>query len=471
MFRVLATITVVLVVLAGVTIGYVVGTQSIQGGGPTPDRAGVEHAAYAFYATLGQLGNTDAENRLDAMLAPEFTEQRLDLPQTLDREQFMRAAVQEQRTFPGRRLMPVRIGVDDVWAMVVLQTVDVAPGRFAAIEIPASSLYRREMLEVIDGRIATRIVLEGPGSSFRSLPSARIPFDGVGMQTIEVVRKVYAPHAVDRTEVIGPVVLVAESGTFEIGQSGAIGESFDAGAARTIAAPGGLELENLSDAAASLLVLAIVSVETPTSLPVQGESQDTGPGVTAQRIAQSRPFLPGASCTDVALGTAIVAPGVRLPAHVTGGHEIVVPVAGSLDASSERQRFLRTDAAHHWQDATRLATLEQGIAVAAPPGTRTAYLATGEQPASFWVFAVEFPDAGCAAAVDQRHLHQGKASGDRPSADRKRSQLIHSTAISSSTGASSTSLPSTSSNAQISKAVSTHHWQTASMTKSSRYVR
>ena len=90
------------------------------------------------------------------MLAPDFTERRLELQQTLDRETFLRTVAQEWETTPGRQLDPIALESDGEWVMAVLQTSESSPATFAAIDLPASSRIRREMLRIVDGQIAER---------------------------------------------------------------------------------------------------------------------------------------------------------------------------------------------------------------------------------------------------------------------------------------------------------------------------
>ena len=87
--------------------------------------------------------------------------------------------------------------------------------------------------------------------------------------------------------------------------------------------------------------------------------------------------------------------GTRLPRHRTEGYEFLIPLAGRLDASSENEAFLRTDRTRPWQDETSFATVGDGIALAAPPGSWTAYTVTSDEPAQAWVFAVIFDATRC----------------------------------------------------------------------------
>jgi hypothetical protein len=235
-------------------------------------------------------------------------------------------------------------------------------------------------------------VLEGQEIELRSLPSAYVTFDSAGMQTLEVVRRRYDPNALERIVLDGPGSIVAESGAVTIGTPGT---TLEAGDELTVQETDALAIENNSNTPASLLVLTIVPIDTPRSIPAISDQKDAGPGVTAQRIGQTMAFLPESSCFTIESGLASLAPGTRLPRHRTGGYEFLIPLAGQLDANSENEPFLRTDSTRIWQNETSFATVGEGIALAAPPGSWTTYSATGDEPTRAWVFAVIFDATRC----------------------------------------------------------------------------
>jgi hypothetical protein len=392
MSRALIVLAAIVIVLSGVVVGYLAGSQTVFPGRSSPVRPDVERSASAFYARLGTLGDDGAVDDLIAMLAPDFTERQVEVQQTLDRESFLRAVEQEWATAPGRQLAPISLTSDGEWVMAVLQPAESSPGTFAAIALPASSRIRREMLHVVDGQIAERIVLEGQEIGLRSLPSAHVSFESAGMQTLEVVRRRYDPHALERLVLDGSGSIVVESGAVEIGRPGI---TLEAGDQLAVQATDALAIENDSGTPASLLVLMIVPIDTPRSIPALSDQDDGGPGVTAQRIAQTHAFLPVASCFSIEGGVATLAPGNGLPRHRTEGYEFLIPLAGRLDARGENEPFLRTDSMRTWQDETSLATVSDGIALAASPGSWTTYSAAGDDPTRAWLFAVIFDATGC----------------------------------------------------------------------------
>jgi hypothetical protein len=276
--------------------------------------------------------------------------------------------------------------------MAVLQPAESSPGTFVAIALPESSRVRREMLRVVDGQVAERIVLEGQEIGLRSLPPAHVSFESAGMQTLEIVRRRYAPNALERIVLDGPGSIVVESGTVTIGTPGV---TLEAGDELTVRTTGALAIENNSSTPASVLVLTIVPIDTPRSIPALSDQDDGGPGVTAQRIAQTMAFLPESSCFVVESGLALLVAGTRLPRHRTEGYEFLIPLAGQLDARSDNEPFLRTDSARTWQDETSFASVGDGTALAASPGSWTTYSVTGDEPARIWFFAVIFDAKGC----------------------------------------------------------------------------
>lgn len=392
MSRALILLAAIVIVFSGVAVGYLAGSRTGFSDRSTPVRPDAERSATAFYARLGTLGDDGGMDDLAAMLAPDFSERRLELQQTLDRASFLRTVEQEWATTPGRQLVPVALESDGDWVMAVLQPAESSPGTFAAIDLPASSRVRREMLRVIDGQIAERIVLEGQEIELRSLPAAHVSFDSAGKQTLEVVRRQYDPHALERIALDGPGSIVVESGTVTIGTPGT---TLEAGDELAVGAADALAIENDSNSPASVLVLSIVPIDTPRSIPALSDQDDSGPGVTVERIAQTRAFLPVASCFSIESGVASLAPDNRLPRHRTEGYEFLIPFAGRLDARSENEPFLRTDSDRTWQDATFFATVGDGTALAASPESWTTYSVTGDDPVRAWVIAVIFDATGC----------------------------------------------------------------------------
>ena len=392
MSRALIVLAAFVIVLSGVAVGYVAGYRSIERHQPASRLPDVERSASAFYEQLGALGDDGRVDDLAAMLKSDFRERRLELQQTLDRQSFLRTVEQEWATAPGRQLIPISLASDGEWVMAVLQPDESSPGSFVAIALPESSRIRREMLRVVDGQIAERIVLEGQEIGLRSLPSVRVSFEGVGPQTLEVVRRRYDPHALERIVLDGPGSIVVESGAVTIDGPRI---TLEVGEHLAVQATDALAIENDSTTPASVLVLTIVPIETPRSIPALSDRDDVGPGVSAQRIAQTHAFLPVASCFSIESGVASLAPGNRLPRHRTEGYEFVIPLAGQINARSETNLFLRTDRTRTWQDATSFATVSDGIALAASPGSWTTYEVDGEDPARAWVFAVIFDATGC----------------------------------------------------------------------------
>jgi hypothetical protein len=392
MSRALIVLATIVIVCSGVAVGYLAGRQTVFSDRSTPVRTDVERAATAFYARLGALGDDGGMDDLAAMLAPDFTERQLELQQTLDREAFLKTVAQEWATTPGRQIVPVTLESDGDWVMAVLQPAESGPGTFAAIDLPASSGIRREMLRVADGQIAERIVLEGQEMELRSLPSVRVSFQSAGMQRLEIVRRHYTPHALEQLTPDGPGSIVVESGAITVGTPGI---RLEAGEQLTLQEAGALDIENDSTTPASVLVLTIVPIDTPRSIPALSNQGDAGPGVTAQRIGQTMAFLPESFCFTIEGGLASLASGSRLPRHRTAGYEFLLPLAGQLDASSETDPFLRTDSARTWQDETSLATVSDGIALAASPGSWTTYSAASDDPTRAWLFAVIFDATGC----------------------------------------------------------------------------
>lgn len=392
MSRALIVLTAIVIVLSGVVMGYVAGSRTIARHRVAAHRPGIERSANAFYELLDALGNDGSEGDLAAMLAPDFTERRLELQQTLDREAFLHAVTQEWTTTPKRQLVPIALESDGEWVMAVLQMTESSPPTFAAIALPKSSRILREMLRVVDGKIAERIVLEGQEIALRSLPSAHMSFGSAGKQTLEIVRRRYGPNALERIVLDGPGSIVVESGALTIGTPGT---TLKAGDELIVRAADALVIANGSNTSASLLVLMIVPIDAPRSIPKLSDQNEVGPGVTAQRIGQTRAFLPESFCFTIEGGLVSLAPVNRLPRHRTGGYEFLIPLAGLLDASSEKGPFLRTDSTRPWQDETSFATVGDGVALAAPPGSWTTYSVTGDEPARAWVFAVTFDATHC----------------------------------------------------------------------------
>lgn len=392
MSRVLILVAAVVIVLSGVAVGYVAGNRAIDRHQPAPSLPDVERSASAFYEQLSALGDDGGTDALAAMLSPDFTERRLELHQTLDRASFLRTVAQEWATTPGRQIVPVTLESDGDWVMAVLQPAGSSAGTFAAIDLPASSRIRREMLRVADGQIAERIVLEGQEMELRSLPAVRVSFQSAGMQTLEIVRRHYTPHALEQFALDGPGAIVVESGAVAVGTPAI---RLEAGDHLPLQKTGALAIENDSTTPASVLVLTIVPIDTPRSIPAISDHKDAGPGVTAQRIDQTPAFLPEATCFSIEGGMAALAQGSRLPRHRTAGYEFFIPLDGRVDARGEDEPFLRTDRDRIWQDETSFATVGEGIALAASPGTWTTYAVDGEDPARAWVFAVLFDATSC----------------------------------------------------------------------------
>src|SRR5215218_6259302 len=169
MIRAGTAVVALLVLFSGLTAGYMAGARGDDPALASEQEQADERVVAAFYDVLGSLTQPGAEERLAKSLSPDFIEQRLDIQQTLEREAFVRAVIQEARTFPERRLVPTRVGSDRGWVVVMVQTVDAAPGRFGSIPMPESTVFQKELLHAQDGKVTGRVVLEGTGSLLRSL--------------------------------------------------------------------------------------------------------------------------------------------------------------------------------------------------------------------------------------------------------------------------------------------------------------
>ncbi len=388
MKRLGATLIGILALCATLAVGYLAGGRPLSHGTAVGRDLADERTAAAFYAALGGLEEPSAQERLAALLAPDFTEQRIDIQQTLGREAFLRAVAQEARTFPDRSLVPIHIGSDSGWVVATVQTVDAAPGTFGSIPLPASALVRTELLQVEDGKIAGRVVQEGTGSLLRSLAPVKLHAERIGSLTIKIEQREYAAHTEEQLMLPVDTLIVAELGQLIIGSPGARttldeGESFLGSAGHE------LTIANESDAPARILTLFTALIETPSVAADANQPQESAPGITVTMAGQSHYFVPDLSCFAVTAGHAALATGMKLPSHRTVGYELVVPISGELEARNQQGDFLRTDAGHQWQDELPFATIAPGISVAAPPDSWTTYTASGEAPARFWMFTVE----------------------------------------------------------------------------------
>lgn len=396
MTKILAGLAIIIVVLGGGVVGFLSGAQSISRDQDHFDRIASQRSAQAFYSTLNQLDNTGGLDRLALLLAPSFLERRVDLQQTLDRQEFLNAIAMEHRTFPGRKLIPVRTSSDGAWVMVLLQMADDGPGTFAGVPLPTQSLIRREMLNIVDGKIVERIVLAGEDSSFWTLPTVQLPFRGIGPQTIDVVSRTYAPYGDERIEWDRPAVLIVRMGQLQIESTTQHRLALNTFAMVALPDPGSMEITNVSNEPAELAMILVGPAAIPQSVPDGLHRSDASAGISVQRVAQSTLFFSTATCIDVSAGLTTLLPSSQLPSHDTSAYEVVTPSRGNLDAHNDNAPFLRTYAERAWQDSTPFTALAEGVSTVAPPGSRTWYVATGNQPTSAWFVSIQLETA-CSA--------------------------------------------------------------------------
>ena len=349
MSRALIVLAAIVIVFSGVAVGYLAGSQTVFSDRSTPVRSDVERSASAFYERLGALGDDGGTDDLAAMLAPDFSERRLELQQTLDRQTFLRTVAQEWATTPGRQLVPISLASDGEWVMAVLQPAESSPGTFVAIALPESSRVRREMLRVVDGQVAERIVLEGQEIGLRSLPPAHVSFESAGMQTLEIVRRRYAPNALERIVLDGPGSIVVESGTVTIGTPGV---TLEAGDELTVRTTGALAIENNSSTPASVLVLTIVPIDIPAQY-----SRDLGSGRRRAGSHGSANRADDGVFAGVVLfrhreRTRLLVAGTRLPRHRTERVRISRP-AGREAGCEQRKRAIPSHRQHRGHGRTK----------------------------------------------------------------------------------------------------------------------
>ena len=149
-----------------------------------------ERTVASFYEALGALDQTSGQERLAELLAPDFTEQRLDIQQTMSREAFLRAALQEARTFPDRKLVPTSIAGDRGWAVVMVQTVDAGPGKLrddSATRLHARATRAAPFRGWTDCR-PRRARRDRLAASIAGR-QCRLDMEGFGSQTIKIARR------------------------------------------------------------------------------------------------------------------------------------------------------------------------------------------------------------------------------------------------------------------------------------------
>jgi hypothetical protein len=388
MKRTAATLIGILALCSTLAVGYLAGGRPLSHGAAVGQDLADERTAAAFYQALEGLEEPAAQERLAALLAPDFTDQRIDIQQTLGREAFLQAVAQEARTFPERALVPIRIGSDSGWVVATVQTVDATPGSFGSISLPPSAIVRTELLHVEHGRMTSRVVLKGSGSLLRSLAPVKLHAERLGSLTIKISQRDYAAHSEEYLVLPVDALIVVDLGQLIIGSSGAR-TTVDEGTSFLGSAGQELTIANESDAPARILTLFTSLIETPSVAADANQPQESAPGITVTMVGQSRYFVPDHSCFAVIAGHAAMAAGMKLPSHRTVGYEMVVPTSGELEASNQNTAFLRTDSEQQWQDELPFVRLTSGSSATAPPESWTTYSVSGNAPARFWIFTVE----------------------------------------------------------------------------------
>lgn len=403
------------VLVGGVSVGYLMGTQAAGDTGSQRWEAQTRTAS-RFYEELGSLGQYPTDAPLADLLSPEFTDQRLAIQQTFDRTDFMRAAIQEARAFPQRQFVPVRMTSDRGWVLVLVNVIDVAPGQFGGVSWLPSERLQRELLSVQDDRIAGRIVLEGAGSVLRSLEPVSLWVGDGGTQTIKISRHDFDAYASEQPVLPVDTLLVAERGRFSVRIDGA-NFTLDAGESLLLPGDRAVSISNETNTSARLFALDSSPIDQPAIDADTNQTRQVAPGVAVATVGQSQHFLPDLPCLTVTAGFAVMAPGERLPTHRTTGFELLLPTTGTIEVRSQDRDFLRTDAARQWQDEAPFAAIEPGLAVAAPPGSLLSATVTSQEPAGYWMFAAE-PSSGCSSSgssSDSRESSVGDASKSAPS--------------------------------------------------------
>ncbi|MEZ4530011.1 MAG: hypothetical protein R2855_03185 [Thermomicrobiales bacterium] len=394
MVRLGALVIVVLVLLVGLAGGYLAGMQSSDDTGPRWEAQ--QRTAERFYEALDALGQDPSDDRLGTLLAPEFTDQRLDIERTLTRADFMRAAVEEARTFPHRQFTPIRMTSDRGWVLAVVQVVDAEPGEFGAIPLPPVERLQRELLYLRDEWIVGRIVLEDAGTTLRSLEPVVLRGASAGMQTIKLSRHDFDAYASEQTAFTTDTLVVGDRGRFSVRYDGEE-RTLEAGESMLIAADRAVSISNETDAPGRILTLSTAPIEQPTVDSTANQPRQLAPGVVVSVAGQSQHFVSGADCLDVSIGFAVMAPGQRLPEHQTAGYELILPTSGAIDVRSQKRDLLQTDAVRQWQDERSFAAIEPGFAVAAPPDSTLSTTVTSQEPAEFWIFTV-VSSGGCSSS-------------------------------------------------------------------------
>lgn len=392
MYRLMAIVAVLLTVLGGSAIGFLAGAQSTAQKGGAHERMDLLESARSFYMALNALDPDAGSDDLAQLLSPDFVEKRIELLQTLDRAAFLRAASAERRFSPHLQFVPEQLGSDGAWVMAVVRMTGTESGEIVGIEIAAPTALRREMLNIVDGRIRERIVLEGETAAFWPAPATELPIAGIGPQVIDVVRHTYEPHAQERFELAAPALLIVQSGRLAIESGGRQRVILEPASSRAITELGAIEIDNRSSTPAVLLMVMVASTESPQSDPAGLRALDAAPGVTVQRVAQSGPFVRRGTCVAIEAGFAVLAGGARVPRHETQGYEIVIPSRAAVDAFAEQGTFFRADFARSWQDRTVFATLDIAASAVAPPESVTRYVVSGDEPASLWIVSVRLGD-------------------------------------------------------------------------------
>lgn len=376
-------------------MGYLAGTRTIGDAGFDRWEA-QKRTAVAFYEALGAFDQSANQEQLAELLASEFIDQRLDIQQTLGRTDFMRAAAQEARTFPQRQLVPVSMSSDGGWVVVLVKTVDAAPGRFGGIPLPASEQSRRELLHVQDGRIVGRVVMEESGSMLRSLEPVLLRVADAGTQTLKIERHDFDAHASERPIFRSDTLIAVDVGRFSMLVDGTE-HALEAGESLPIPADRAVSISNVSDVPGRLFALFAAPIEQPAVDAGANQLIHAAPGVAVSIVGQTEHFVPGGPCLIALPGFAIMASGQRLPAHRTTGYELILPTSGTIEVGSLYQDVLLTDSERQWQEELPFASIELGSAVAAPPDSEITATVTSQESATFWVFTVE-SSSGCSSS-------------------------------------------------------------------------
>jgi hypothetical protein len=392
-----ALVVAMLVLFSGLAAGYLAGTR-VNGDAEFEQWEAQKRTAANFYGALSTLDQDSPKELLGNLLAPEFTDQRLDVQQTLGRADFLRVAVQEARTFPHRQLVPVSMSSDRGWVVVLVKTVDSVPGQFGGIPLPASERSRQELLHVQDGQISGRVVMEETGSMLRSFEPVSLWSAEAGTKTLKIGRHDFDAYASERPAFPVDTLVVVDIGRFSILME-EMERTLEAGEALLVPADRAVTITNETDAPGRLFALFAAPIEQPGVDTAANQTHDVAPGVVVSIVAQTQHFVPGAGCLMASPGFAVMAPGERLPLHQTTGYELILPTSGTVEVRSQNHDFLRTDSVRQWQDELPFAALEQGLAVAAPAGSWMSAVVTSQEPATFWVFTVE-TSGRCSSSED-----------------------------------------------------------------------